>query len=360
MMKGDEMTKVAIVEFNGDVSESMQKALHLLGGIGELNKPERDVTIKVGVFYPRSQQYSSVEVVGSIIEGFSESPKIYLAESDNYQATGSERLQLWKALFTERVIPFNLSEDTDTRIVRIAKDEGDLSVELSHILFKPNVFVSTHVLRTFQHGMVLKNLFGLPPAKQKRQYHKREIFRSIFSDLFEAIGGIDLSVIDGTHLYWKYGNLRVPMNILIVGRDAVAVETVGVTLAGFKPEKLVILQEFVKRGLGEGDIENIEIVGLHFEEIKARAKAALKELKAIVAAAPKPWSPREAVDGLIRNGFFRPPHRRTREEIEAALAEQDKRSKGRWSVIYTTLMRRIKKGKLNRTKEPEGWVYWTE
>jgi uncharacterized protein (DUF362 family) len=360
MTNGDEMTKVAIVEFNGDVSASFQKALHLLGGISELNTPKRDVAIKVGIFYPRSFQYSSVDVVGAIIEGFSEAQRIYLAESDNYQGTGSERLQLWKELFTERVVPFNLSEDTDTRPVKVAKDEGDLSIDLSHILFKPNVFVSTHVLRTFQHGMVLKNLFGLPPIREKRQYHKKAIFRSIFADLFEAIGGIDLSVIDGTHLYWKYGNWRVPMNILIVGRDAVAVETVGVTLAGLRPKKLVILQEFIKRGLGEGDIDNIEVVGVPFEEIRARAKTALKKLNEIVAAAPKPWSPRVAVDGLIQRGFFRLPHRRVREEIEAALAEEDARSKGRWSAIYTTMIRRIKKGKLNRTKEPDGWVYWTE
>ncbi len=287
-MNGDKMTKVAIVEFNGDVSTSMQKALHLLGGIGELNTPRRDVAIKVGVFHPRSPQYSSVDVVGAVIEGFSEASKIYLAESDNYKGTGSERLQLWKELFTERVVPFNLSEDTDTRVVQVAKGAGDLSVELSHILFKPNVFVSTHVLRTFQHGIVLKNLFGLPPTRKKAQYHKKAIFRSIFADLFEAIGGIDLSVIDGTNLYWKCDSWRVPMNILIVGRDAVAVETVGVTLAGLKPEKLVVLQEFVKRGLGEGDIDNIEIVGLPFEEIRGRSKDALKKLKEIVAAAPKP------------------------------------------------------------------------
>ncbi|MFX1475861.1 MAG: DUF362 domain-containing protein, partial [Promethearchaeota archaeon] len=261
---------------------------------------------------------------------------------------------------TDRVVPFNLSEDEDTRSVQIAKSEGDLTVEFSHILFKPYVFVSTHVLRTFQHGIVLKNLFGLTPTRKKMQYHKKAIFRSIFADLFEAIGGIDLSVIDGTHLFWKCDRWSVPMNILIVGRDAVAVETVGVTLAGLKPARLVVLQEFVRRGLGEGDIDNIEIVGLPFEEVRNRSKVALKQLKEIVAAAPKPWSPRDAVDGLIRGGFFKRPHQRRREDIERALAAEDSRSTGRWQDIYTVLTRRIKKGKLNRIKGPEGWVYWTE
>lgn len=51
-INGDEVTQVAIVEFNGDVSASMQEALQLLGGIGELNTPQREVTIKVGAFHP--------------------------------------------------------------------------------------------------------------------------------------------------------------------------------------------------------------------------------------------------------------------------------------------------------------------
>ncbi|MFX1562163.1 MAG: DUF362 domain-containing protein [Promethearchaeota archaeon] len=354
------MTKVAIVESAGNNLASLQKALHLIGGIDDLNTSKRDVTVKVGIYHPKSPQHTSISLVDAIIKGFDRVRRIFLAESDNYMGTGSDRLKLWSELFSNRVVPFNLSEDSETRTVQIGDKSTHMPVELSHILFKPNIFVSTHVLRTFQHGSVLKNLFGLSPTKKKIQYHKPEIFRSIFADFFEAIGGIDLAVIDGQHLYWKCDTWRVPMNIIIVGRDAVAVETVGATLAGLKPEKIEVLQEFVKRGLGEGNLDRIEIVGVPFEDVREKSKVALKKLRELVASAPKPWSPRDAVDGLIRNGFFKIPHRRTREEIETALNNADKRSKGRWKMIYTTMLRRIKKGELNRTKTPEGWIYWTE
>jgi uncharacterized protein (DUF362 family) len=40
----------------------------------------------------------------------------------------------------------------------------------------------------------------------------------------------------------------------VVGRDAVAVDTVGAVLAGLNPKKMLVIEEFVERGLGEGDL----------------------------------------------------------------------------------------------------------
>ena len=173
------VSKVAIVELGQDGTQSFRHALELIGKIDDLNTAKRSVVIKVGVFDPEAQNHTTVSVVNAIINGFDKAPKIYLAESDNYRGTGLERLQLWKELFSERVMPFNLSTDTDTRN------------------------------------------------------------------------------------RWK-------PNIILVGRDAIAVETVGATLAGLNPEKMPIIQEAVNRGLGEGNINKIEILGASLETLKER------------------------------------------------------------------------------------------
>ncbi len=91
----------------------------MIGGINDLNTTKRRVTIKVGVFTTKRPHHSSVDVVRAIINSFDKAPEILLAESDNYQGAGSERLQIWKELFSDNVIPFNLSEDTETRQFRI-------------------------------------------------------------------------------------------------------------------------------------------------------------------------------------------------------------------------------------------------
>lgn len=277
------MSKVAIVEFDGYVSEAFVKALGLIGKIDDLNAKARNVVIKVGVFDHKAETHSTVDVVDAIIKGFNNSSKIYLAESDNYRGTGIERLQIWKKLFSERVVPFNLSEDLNTKKTMIADEE----IGLSHIVFKPNVFVSTHIMRGYDRGSVLKNLFGLIPDRKKARFHKK--LETALLDAYEAVGGIDLTVMDATYLYRGAGAMphagpdsasyRIRTNTLIVGRDAVAVETVGASLAGLNPKKMPIIQEAIKRELGEGNLENIEIVGTSFEKIEEKFASAVKTLK---------------------------------------------------------------------------------
>ena len=96
------------------------------------------MVIKVGAFSQDAENHTSVDVVDAIIDCFDKAPKILVAESDNYKGTGSERLQIWKDVYTERVEPFNLSNDSCTKTVQIAGQQ----MKLSHILFKPNVFVT--------------------------------------------------------------------------------------------------------------------------------------------------------------------------------------------------------------------------
>lgn len=271
-----DMPKVAVVEFDANVSESFRQALELVGGISDLNTGKRSVVVKVGVFDPKKETHSSVSVVDAIINGFDKTPQFYLAESDNYRGTGSERLQIWKNLFSKRVIPFNLSEDKEVKKVAIAGEE----MSLSHILFKPNVLVSTHVLRSYEKGSILKNLFGLVPGKKKAKYHKNLV--NVLLDIYEAVGGIDLAVLDGTYFCGGTGatlpakEYRAETKTLLVGRDAVAVETVGATLAGSNPEEMPIIQEAMKRGLGEGQLENIDVVGKPFEEVKEKFRLAAR------------------------------------------------------------------------------------
>lgn len=271
------VSKVAVVEFNGDVQGPFKHALELIGNIDDLNTTEDPVVIKVGVFDHRTKTHSTLSVVDAIVNSFNKAPQIFIAESDNYKGTGSERLQIWKKLFTKRVVPFNLSDDTNTTTVKIADEE----IGFSHILFKPNVFVSTHVLRAYQVGSIVKNLLGLIPDAKKARFHKK--LETALLDAYEAIGRIDLAVLDGTYTYHGAGAvasaLRTRTNTLLVGRDAVAVEAVGAAIVGLKPEKMPLIQEAMKRGLGEGNIRKIEVVGVSFENLKEKIRQLLKASK---------------------------------------------------------------------------------
>lgn len=351
-------SKVAAVEFDGNETESFKQALHLIGGIDDLNKADRVVVVKVGVFSHRANNHTSVSVVDAIINGFDKAPRILLAESDNYRGAGLERLQIWKELFCERIVPFNLSDESNARNVKIAGEE----MNLSSVLFKPNVLVDTHILRSFERGSILKNLFGCIPTSKKMKYHK--VLPALLADVYEAVGGIDLAILDGTCFWSNAGDSPVKLNTLLVGRDAVAVETVGAILAGLNPEKMPVIQEFVNRGLGEGALENIEIVGASLENIKKKLVYAAKAKKksGTQRTGPQTWGGQayHVLESLINEGFFKLPNRRTTDDVVKALEAKGLSTKDMKARITNSLARRVKKGVLKKTKNQDGSVYWTE
>jgi uncharacterized protein (DUF362 family) len=116
------------------------------------------------------------------------------------------------------------------------------------------------------------HLLGLIPDRKKRRSHKK--LETTLLDLYEAIGGIDLAVIDGTYTYLGSAmNKRVKTNILLVGRDAIAVETVGAALVGLDTEKMPVIQEAMNRSLGEGDVNKIEVLGNSIKNLKKKTSS---------------------------------------------------------------------------------------
>ncbi|UCB60065.1 MAG: DUF362 domain-containing protein [Candidatus Bathyarchaeota archaeon] len=255
------MPSVAVVDSN-----SFAKAIDLIGGIGDLNVSERKVVVKVGIYNIETGICTTVKTLHSIINSFDKSNEIRVVESDSFAGLGLKRLEIWRDCYDDRVFPFNLSDDAYTRAVEVAGE----SVPLSHILFEPNTFISTHVPRRYEDtgdedlmnmGFVIKNLLGLIPDKKKFRFHKQ--LPTALLDMYEAVGGIDLAVLDGTRVFlgWKKKRTTVSPRLLLVGRDAFAVEAVGAHLVGFDPLEMPVLQEARNRGLGEINIEKINIIG---------------------------------------------------------------------------------------------------
>jgi len=81
----------------------------------------------------------------------------------------------------------------------------------------------------------------LLPDKKKAKFHKNLV--KVLLDIYEAVDGIDLAVLEGTYLYGGTGatfpakKYRAEKKTLLVSRDAVAVEAVGATLAGSNLKK---------------------------------------------------------------------------------------------------------------------------
>ncbi len=357
--------KVAVAHLSRN-DDPFREALKQMGTIEDLNSPSTSVVIKVGVFNHQAQNHTSVEVLKAIIDSFTKAPKIYIVESDNYIGNGLERLQIWKQLFNERVVPFNLSEDSDLKKVKVADEE----IGLSHLLFKPNVFVSTHILRKYERGSILKNLLGLIPDRKKARFHRK--LENALLDMYEAIGGIDLAVLDGTYL--RYGTSSNPhigpdgdkcktaTDIVLLGRDSVAVETVGLVLAGLNPERTPIIQEAVKRRLGIGNMKGIRIVGDSLGRLEEEVALGLRALKKSRPKGAQTWGGRanRAFRELMSEGYFGLPNKRTIDDVMKALQAKGLETMGKKDKIIAALIRRVKNRALQSSKNLDKQLFWTE
>ena len=263
-------------------SGSLTAALMHFEGMSDLNSSSRPVFVKVGIYNPKTGICSTIKTVQQIVNCFDRAPIIRLTESDSGGGPGLKKLEIWKDCYDERVIPFNLSDDTDTIDAGIAGE----SVPFPKAFSLPKTFVSTHVPRRYEDagledlmnlGFVIKNLLGMIPDKKKNRFHKR--LPSALLDIYEAIGGIDLAVLDATYVYLGFGKKRVTVtpNLLIVGTDAFAVEAVGGYLVGFEPTTMPVLQEAKRRDLGEIELDKIRIIG-KLDSQREMISKAFKEL----------------------------------------------------------------------------------
>jgi len=250
--------------------------------MNDLNSPEKRVIVKVGIYNPETGICTTSKTLQSIINAFDRSSEILITESDSGAGPGLERLQIWKECFNDRVVPYNLSDDKDTKDVEVAGE----TVPFPLIFSEPNTFISTHVPRRYEEagledlmnlGFVIKNLLGMIPDTKKHRFHDQLPIALL--DIYEAVGGIDFAVIDATHVYRGYKSKRMTIspNILIVGTDAFAVEAVGGYMVGFESSEMPVLQEAKKRGLGETNIDRIEIIG-DIESQRQRVGLAFDEL----------------------------------------------------------------------------------
>jgi len=264
-------------------SDSFSNVIHQIESMKNLNTSEKRVIVKVGIYNPETGICTTVKTLQSIIDAFDKASEIRVTESDSGAGPGLKRLEIWKDCFNDRVIPFNLSDDKDTKDVEIAGE----SVPFPKIFSEPNTFISTHVPRRYEDagledlmnlGFVIKNLLGMIPDKKKHIFHDQLPIALI--DIYEAIGGIDFAVLDATNVYlgWKQERITVSPNILIAGTDAFAVEAVGGYLVGFEPTEMPVLQEAKKRSLGEIDIDRIEIVG----DIEPHRKKVVQAFKNLI------------------------------------------------------------------------------
>jgi uncharacterized protein (DUF362 family) len=164
--------------------------------------------------------------------------------------------------------------------VKLAVPDGEAlqSVTLPRIVTESAVIsaakLKTHSATSVTLGM--KNMFGLLPDKFKGKYHARGISKVVV-DINTVVKPV-LTVVDGFVGMEGSGPVDgdpVRMDLIVAGRDVVAVDATCSRVMGFDPQKINHIRRAHERGLGE--IDDIETVGDRVENVMRRFKPARKE-----------------------------------------------------------------------------------
>jgi uncharacterized protein (DUF362 family)/Pyruvate/2-oxoacid:ferredoxin oxidoreductase delta subunit len=150
------------------------------------------------------------------------------------------------------------------------KPEYMAAVSLSQAVLDADIIISLPKFKT--HGLTvmtgaIKNSYGFLPGAQKAMLHRAagspERFHELIVDIFR-LRIPDFFIVDA--VVGMEGNgpaspdLR-NIGLILASDNAVAVDTVIATMMGCEPGRLRFLQKAKESGLGDFDINSIEIIG---------------------------------------------------------------------------------------------------
>ena len=165
------------------------------------------------------------------------------------------------------------------RVKLVVPDGEALKTVTVPRLVVESAVVSAAKLKTHSATSVtlgLKNMFGLLPDKFKGKYHARGISKVIV-DVNAAVKPV-LTVVDGFVGMEGAGPIDgdpVRMDLIVAGKDVVAVDATCCRIMGFDPRNVKHVWRAFERGLGE--VDDVEVVGERVKDVTRVFKRARKD-----------------------------------------------------------------------------------
>ena len=122
----------------------------------------------------------------------------------------------------------------------------------------------------------IKNMLGVVPGENKSKYHKVASATGSMADMLVDIFGYvkpQLAIMDAIVGMEGNGPLHGhPRKIgaIIASIDSVAVDAVGSAVINYSPLEISTTKIAAERGLGEGNIHKIDVVGVEINKVKVR------------------------------------------------------------------------------------------
>ena len=287
------MTEVFIVDTKIGVSKAVNEIFSNLKRAGPILKSSKEVYIKVNGIDFKKHAYTSPEVLKEVIKYLRDKDaKIFVMENST-QATMTRivfAINGFKDVCDETGanIVYLDEEDTETfefkgkpsaedtskgynlKTFRLPKTIVKIMKNRDSITYINLPKLKTHSMAGVTLG--IKNQWGFPQHADRGKDHNYNLHSKLV-DVYEYIKP-DITIIDGIEgtIHGHYpptsweDRLVKNFEILIGGRDTLAVDVVGARIFGLTLDDVPHLKIANKRGLGEGDLSKIHVIGKNLDE----------------------------------------------------------------------------------------------
>lgn len=163
-------------------------------------------------------------------------------------------------------------DEEETKIVDVPGGVVFRQMEVPARILDCDVIINVPVMKT--HLMTvftgaIKNWHGVLPDHLKEIHHRSDINQKLV-DLHMVVKP-DLIVFDGLIAMEGQGpcwGSPVPMDLILASNDAVAADAVACAIMDIEPFEVPTTYLAHQRGLGEGRLKHIKVVGKKIEEVK--------------------------------------------------------------------------------------------
>jgi uncharacterized protein (DUF362 family)/ferredoxin len=259
------------------VLSSVKKSLDLLGGITNFIRPKAKVLVKPNLLMakePESGIDTHPEIVRAAIKILKEI-NCYIIVGDGPSVWGSQ-IENVDEVYRRSGIQ-DVCKKEDVELVKFDSRRWRNKFPITTYLDECEYLVNLPKFKTHDFTILtgaIKNNFGLVWGTFKTELHKnyfeRESFAKILVDIYKEANPT-LTILDGIVAMEgdgpaTGGKLR-KADIIIAGSDCVAIDSILAKIMGIEPLDILTTQEAAKRGLGNADLDKIEILGEDLKKI---------------------------------------------------------------------------------------------
>ncbi|MGD9124958.1 MAG: DUF362 domain-containing protein [Desulfarculaceae bacterium] len=286
-------SKVSIVhtqshpDYN-QVYTAVKEALQLIGGIEDIVKPGQLVLVNPSWVAPPVEPEAGCitlpevpRAVADLVKEMGATPVI--AESSAV-GVDSEKVVAASGYAQLRDLGYEVVDLKKTKTgVDMEVPNGKVfeSVECWELVKKADVIISVPKLKTHDQTEMtcaIKKLKGLLTDKYKKAMHQQGLFEGVV-DLLSAVKP-SLAVVDAIICQEGLGPVfgrPVEMNLILAGKDLVAVDATCARLIGYQPQETLLTANAAARGLGKMAEDEIEVSGVLLDSVKRRFMRAVED-----------------------------------------------------------------------------------